>query len=151
MCAEAAGGGGVWQARRPFGPRACQTKVWAGGFGPRPILSGRSRSSQRSLRVAAKAAAFNSLAHWASASLHPPLAALGSAPPPPPAAPAHLAPGKREGSLGWRYKRLSRVIQHNDPVFAQAFRGKHRVALAHPMNLPAFVRAAQEGGQIAYG
>ncbi len=38
------------------------------------------RSSQRSLRVAAKAASFNSLAHWASASLLPPLAALGSAP-----------------------------------------------------------------------
>ena len=38
------------------------------------------RSSQRSLRVAAKAASFNSLAHWASASLFPPLAALGSAP-----------------------------------------------------------------------
>ena len=37
-------------------------------------------SSQRSLRVAAKAASFNSLAHWASASLFPPLAALGSAP-----------------------------------------------------------------------
>ena len=37
-------------------------------------------SSQRSLRVAAKAASFNSLAHWASASLLPPLAALGSAP-----------------------------------------------------------------------
>ena len=37
-----------------------------------------SRSSQRSLRVAAKAASFNSLAHWASASLLPPLAALGS-------------------------------------------------------------------------
>ena len=36
------------------------------------------RSSQRSLRVAAKAASFNSLAHWASASLLPPLAALGS-------------------------------------------------------------------------
>src|SRR5699024_1146945 len=36
------------------------------------------RSSQRSLRVAAKAASFNSLAHWASASLFPPLAALGS-------------------------------------------------------------------------
>ena len=40
------------------------------------------RSSQRSLRVAAKAASFNSLAHWASASLFPPLAALGSAPRP---------------------------------------------------------------------
>ena len=40
------------------------------------------RSSQRSLRVAAKAASFNSLAHWASASLLPPLAALGSAPRP---------------------------------------------------------------------
>ena len=38
------------------------------------------RSSQRSLCVAAKAASFNSLAHWASASLYPPLAALGSAP-----------------------------------------------------------------------
>ena len=37
-------------------------------------------SSQWSLRVAAKAASFNSLAHWASASLFPPLAALGSAP-----------------------------------------------------------------------
>ena len=35
-------------------------------------------SSQWSLRVAAKAASFNSLAHWASASLFPPLAALGS-------------------------------------------------------------------------
>ena len=32
------------------------------------------------MRVAAKAASFNSLAHWASASLFPPLAALGSAP-----------------------------------------------------------------------
>ena len=40
------------------------------------------RSSQRSLRVAAKAASSNSLAHWASASLLPPLAALGSAPGP---------------------------------------------------------------------
>ena len=40
------------------------------------------RSSQRSLRVAAKAASSNSLAHWASASLLPPLAALGSAPRP---------------------------------------------------------------------
>ncbi len=36
------------------------------------------RSSQRSLYVAAEAASFNSLAHWASASLLPPLAALGS-------------------------------------------------------------------------
>ncbi len=40
------------------------------------------RRSQRSLRVAAKAASCNSLAHWASASLLPPLAALGSAPRP---------------------------------------------------------------------
>ena len=51
---------------------------------PGPALSGRfaprRRSSQRSLCVAAKAASFNSLAHWASASLFPPLAALGSAP-----------------------------------------------------------------------
>ncbi len=39
----------------------------------------RLRSSQRSLCVAAKAASFNSLAHWASASLFPPLAALGFA------------------------------------------------------------------------
>ena len=39
-----------------------------------------SRSSQRSLGVASKAASLNSLAHWASASFFPPLAALGSAP-----------------------------------------------------------------------
>ncbi|PWM02201.1 MAG: hypothetical protein DBY06_04665 [Clostridiales bacterium] len=49
--------------------------------GPRWGLPAPSRSSQRSLRVAAKAASFNSLAHWASASLFPPLAALGSCPP----------------------------------------------------------------------
>ena len=49
--------------------------------GPLPGLARqRARSSQRSLCVAAKAASFNSLAHWASASLFPPLAALGSAP-----------------------------------------------------------------------
>ena len=49
--------------------------------GPLPGLARqRARSSQRSLCVAAKAASFNSLAHWASASLLPPLAALGSAP-----------------------------------------------------------------------
>src|SRR5699024_6648207 len=49
--------------------------------GPLPSLARqRARSSQRSLCVAAKAASFNSLAHWASASLFPPLAALGSAP-----------------------------------------------------------------------
>ncbi|MEE0766941.1 MAG: hypothetical protein UIK34_05235, partial [Christensenellales bacterium] len=45
-----------------------------------PLAALGSRSSQWSLRVAAKAASFNSLAHWASASLLPPLAALGSAP-----------------------------------------------------------------------
>ena len=50
-----------------------------GGAAPGPRWGRRPpRSSQRSLRVAAKAASFNSLAHWASASLLPPLAALGS-------------------------------------------------------------------------
>ena len=74
---------------RPAGPPHCP-KQKSGARGQRPhcpALSGRfaprSRSSQRSLCVAAKAASFNSLAHWASASLFPPLAALGSAPPPP--------------------------------------------------------------------
>ena len=66
-------------------PSACQTKERGPGpKAPGHALSGRfasrRRSSQRSLCVAAKAASFNSLAHWASASLHPPLAALGSAP-----------------------------------------------------------------------
>lgn len=37
-------------------------------------------SSQWLLRVAAKAASFNALAHWAFASLLPPQVALGSAP-----------------------------------------------------------------------
>ena len=55
---------------RPAGPPHCP--ALSGRFAPR------SRSSQRSLCVAAKAASFNSLAHWASASLFPPLAALGS-------------------------------------------------------------------------
>ena len=50
--------------------------------GPRWGLPAPFRSSQRSLCVAAKAASSNSLAHWASASLLPPLAALGSAPRP---------------------------------------------------------------------
>ena len=82
-----AGGGGVWRprGRRPLGlpnkKRGPEAKP------PAPRFSGRfassRRSSQRSLCVAARAASFNSLAHWASASLHPPLAALGSAPPPP--------------------------------------------------------------------
>ena len=61
-----------------------QTERGPGPKAPGPALSGRfaprRRSSQRSLGVAAKAASFNSLAHWASASLYPPLAALGSAP-----------------------------------------------------------------------
>ena len=50
-------------------------------------------SSQWSLGVAAKAASFNSLAHWASASLFPPLAALGSAP---------LPLLKKRGKTGWK-------------------------------------------------
>jgi len=44
-------------------------------------VTGIAHNSQRSRRVAAGAASLRSLAHWASASLHPPLAALGSAPP----------------------------------------------------------------------
>src|SRR5699024_3164405 len=53
----------------------------ARGYAPGPRWGLRPpRSAQWSLRVAAKAASFNSLAHWASASLFPPLAALGSAP-----------------------------------------------------------------------
>ena len=55
---------------RPAGPPHCP--ALSGRFAPR------SRSSQRSLGVAAKAASFNFLAHWASASLYSPLAALGS-------------------------------------------------------------------------
>ena len=59
------------------------------------------RSSQRSLRVAAKAASFNSLAHWASASLLPPLAALGSAP---------LPLLKKRGKTSWK---ASSVFRRN--------------------------------------
>ncbi len=56
-------------------PGPCQgLRPWTPLGAPPP------NSSQRSLCVAAKAASFNSLAHWASASLFPPLAALGSAP-----------------------------------------------------------------------
>ena len=68
--------------RRPGRPRRSnggRRRLAAGGG---PALSGRfapsRRSSQRSLCVAAKAASFNFLAHWASASLYSPLAALGS-------------------------------------------------------------------------
>ena len=59
------------------------------------------RSSQRSLRVATKAASFNSLAHWASASLLPPLAALGSAP---------LPLLKKRGKTSWK---ASSVFRRN--------------------------------------
>ena len=67
--------------------------------GPLPGLARqRARSSQRSLCVAAKAASFNSLAHWASASLLPPLAALGSAPGV--AAPTFLLPMSNRRNAG---------------------------------------------------
>ena len=64
-------------------------RPWACSLAPVDLQgrAGAPRSSQWSLGVAAKAASFNSLAHWASASLFPPLAALGSAPRPGAAAP----------------------------------------------------------------
>mgnify|MGYP001665928647 CR=1 FL=1 len=43
-------------------------------------VAGIAHNSQRSRRVAAGAASLRSLAHWASASLHPALLSLGSAP-----------------------------------------------------------------------
>ena len=70
------------------GPRSCPASILCGQDKKQAVEStplgvrGPQCSVQRSLRVAAKAAPLNSLAHWASASLHPPLAALGSAPPP---------------------------------------------------------------------
>ena len=75
----------VWGAARRGSAPGPRWGLHAGGCPP-PLggaVRGAARpprSSQRSLRVAAKAASFNSLAHWASASLLPPLAALGSAP-----------------------------------------------------------------------
>ena len=72
----------VFMGARPLHPWGAAAFGGRGAEGPPACLSGRFHSSQRSLRVAAKAASFNSLAHWASASLLPPLAALGSAPPP---------------------------------------------------------------------
>ena len=79
--------------KRSYGAKAPLT-MWGAWPCPASILCGQDKkqavestplgvrgpqcSVQRSLRVAAKAAPLNSLAHWASASLHPPLAALGS-------------------------------------------------------------------------
>ena len=79
--------------KRSYGAKAPLT-MWGAWSCPASILCGQDKkqavestplgvrgpqcSVQRSLRVAAKAAPLNSLAHWASASLHPPLAALGS-------------------------------------------------------------------------
>ena len=110
-----AGGGGVWRPRGgPQGrPSACQTKSAGRRQSLRaPRFSGRfascRRSSQRSLRVAAKAASFNSLAHWASASLHPPLAALGSAPLPPD---FPLTPKRKRKSQAFRPTR-PRPVHH---------------------------------------
>ena len=68
------------------------------------------RSSQRSLRVAAKAASFNSLAHWASASLFPPLAALGSRPP----AAFEKSGGKPAGILLLISNRICRRAAHRE-------------------------------------
>ena len=65
-------------------PRSCPASILCGQDKKQAVEStplgvrGPQCSVQRSLRVAAKAAPLNSLAHWASASLHPPLAALGS-------------------------------------------------------------------------
>ena len=90
--------------------------------------AGAPRSSQWSLGVAAKAASFNSLAHWASASLFPPLAALGSAPRPGAAAPG--TPQKKQP--------LSRL-----PAFAPPPPGPtaHPDPAPPPAALPAAVRA----------
>ena len=105
-------------------------RPWACSLAPKDLQgrAGAPRSSQWSLGVAAKAASFNSLAHWASASLFPPLAALGSAPRPGAAAPG--TPQKKQP--------LSRL-----PAFAPPPPGPtaHPDPAPPPAALPAAVRA----------
>ena len=105
-------------------------RPWACSLAPVDLQgrAGAPRSSQWSLGVAAKAASFNSLAHWASASLFPPLAALGSAPRPGAAAPG--TPQKKQP--------LSRL-----PAFAPPPPGPtaHPDPAPPPAALPAAVRA----------
>ena len=103
---------------------------WSFFLAPKDLQgrAGAPRSSQWSLGVAAKAASFNSLAHWASASLFPPLAALGSAPP-------------TRGGCPWypaKKQPLSRL-----PAFAPPPPGPtaHPDPAPPPAALPAAVRA----------
>ena len=87
-------------------------RPWACSLAPVDLQgrAGAPRSSQWSLGVAAKAASFNSLAHWASASLFPPLAALGSAP-----RPGAAAPGTPQKNSPYLVSRLLRPLLRAPP------------------------------------
>ena len=88
-------------------------RPWACSLAPVDLQgrAGAPRSSQWSLGVADKAASFNSLAHWASASLFPPLAALGSAPP-------------ARGGCPWYPAKKTALI--SSPGFCAPSSGPHR-------------------------